>query len=100
MAESVSSQCRGCVVTLKNIISILSSPPKLQGRIYDENVINELERFSLWAGNIGALHEPKSPMSLETRLSEASDVLDYILESIYDLKLAAKERETSILYCS
>lgn len=95
MAVSVSAQCRACITALKTIISILSNPTKLKGRIYHEQVTDELERFGLWMGNIGALHQLGSSMSLESRLSEADDVLNYILELIDDLNVATRERGSS-----
>lgn len=92
MVASVSAQCRACITTLKTIISTLSDPSRQKGRIYHKQVIDELERFSLWMGNIGTLHRPESSMSLESRLREASDVLTHILELLDDLKVAAQER--------
>ncbi|KAL6879174.1 hypothetical protein J3F83DRAFT_725355 [Trichoderma novae-zelandiae] len=51
-----------------------------------------LDRFSLWAGNMGAMRSPLSPLSLDQRLGEAVDVreqinrqLDEIIEATTDL---------------
>ena len=38
------------------------------------SVTDAIERFALWAGNIGALRRPESKMSLDFRLSDAADV--------------------------
>jgi hypothetical protein len=92
MVASVSEQCRACVTTLKTIVSSLSDPDRQRRRVHHELVNDELERFSLWMGNIGALHLPGSPMSLESRLREASDVLTHILELLDDLNEVAGER--------
>jgi hypothetical protein len=50
-----------------------------------------LERFSLWAGNMGAMRNPLTPLSLDQRLLQATDIrqqihrqLDEIEESIDD----------------
>ena len=50
-----------------------------------------LDRFSLWAGNMGAMRSPQSPLSLDQRLHEAEDIreqinrqLDEIIEAIVD----------------
>lgn len=92
MVASVSGQCRACITTLKTIVSTLSDPDRQKGRVRHEQVNDELERFSLWMGNIGALHLPESSMSLESRLHEANDVLTHILELLDDLNEVARER--------
>ena len=92
MVASVSEQCRACITTLKTIVSSLSDPDRQRSRVYHEQVNDELERFSLWMGNIGALHRPESSMSLESRLREANDVLTHILELLDDLNEVAGER--------
>ncbi|KAK5987005.1 hypothetical protein PT974_11120 [Cladobotryum mycophilum] len=55
-------------------------------------IIDALERFILWAGNLGALREPKSKLSLDHRASAAPEVreqisqqLDNLMEDIDDL---------------
>ncbi|KAF1948434.1 hypothetical protein CC80DRAFT_431567 [Byssothecium circinans] len=85
MGASVSEQCRTCITILKTIVSTLSDPNKHKGRIHHEQVNDELERFSLWIGNIGAMHFPESPMSLESRLCEANDISTHVLELLNDL---------------
>ncbi|KAF7509478.1 hypothetical protein GJ744_008041 [Endocarpon pusillum] len=91
MVASVSGRCRACITTLKTIVSTLSDPARQKGRVHLEQVNDELERFSLWMGNIGALHLPESSMSLESRLREANDVLTHILELLDDLNEVARE---------
>jgi hypothetical protein len=56
-------------------------------------VKEELERLSLWVGNIGALHEPESPLSMESRLVEAQDVLSHILGLLEDIDDVACDRK-------
>ncbi|KAF2790436.1 hypothetical protein K505DRAFT_364741 [Melanomma pulvis-pyrius CBS 109.77] len=85
MVASASAQCRACLATLKTVVSTLSDSNKRKGRIHHGQVNDELERFSLWIGNIGALHLPESTMSLESRLCEASDILIHVLELLNDL---------------
>ncbi|KAF1844875.1 uncharacterized protein K460DRAFT_354746 [Cucurbitaria berberidis CBS 394.84] len=86
MDDSVSEQCLASITNLKTIFLILSNPSKQNGRIHPGDVNDELERFSLWTGNIGAMHLPASPMSIESRLSESNDVLMHILELLSDVK--------------
>jgi nucleoside phosphorylase len=91
MKLSVSEQCRSCLVTLQEVISILSQPDHTDGRVKQAQVNEELERFSLFIGNIGALHRPESPMSMESRLHEANDVLTHIVGLLADLNEGAGE---------
>ncbi len=92
MVAPVSEKCRTCITTLKTTVSTLSDPDRQKGRIHHEQINDELGRFSLWIGNIGALHLPESPMSLESRLREANDVLTHILELLDDLNEVAGAR--------
>ncbi|KAF2193836.1 hypothetical protein K469DRAFT_712676 [Zopfia rhizophila CBS 207.26] len=91
MVVSVLERCRACITTLKTIVSTLSDPDRQKGRVHHNQVNDELERFSLWMGNIGALHRPESSMSLESRLREADDVLIHILELLDDMNEVAGE---------
>jgi hypothetical protein len=84
--------CRACVTTLNTIVSTLSNPDRQRGRVHYDQVNDELGRFSLWMGNIGALHRPESSMSLESRLHEANDILAHILELLNDLNEVAGAR--------
>lgn len=93
MSASVGQQSRTCIGTLKLIITTLQQPDYHDGRVRDDQITNELERFSLWVGNIGALHHPDSSMSLESRLREAGDVLAHILDLLEDLHEVASESE-------
>jgi hypothetical protein len=92
MVASVAEHCRAGIITLRTIISILSNRNIQKDRVRQEQVNDELERFSLWTGNIGALHQSESLDSLESRLCEANDVLAYILALLDDLNEVAKER--------
>jgi tetratricopeptide (TPR) repeat protein len=91
MTLSVSDQCRSCLATLQEVMSILSQPNHNDGFITHAQVSEELDRFSLFIGNIGALHRPDSSMSIESRLQEANDVLTHIVGLLTDLEEAAAE---------
>ncbi|KAK3363768.1 hypothetical protein B0T25DRAFT_53590 [Lasiosphaeria hispida] len=61
-------------------------------------ITDALGRFSLWAGNMGAIHDPKRRLSLDYRLSEAAEIreqigrqLDEIVEALGDLTRIALE---------
>jgi hypothetical protein len=88
----VSELCKACIANLNTIVSTLADSGSRKGPAYDVQVDDHLERFTLWMGNIGALHQPESPMSLESRLCEANDVLTYVLELLDDLKDVTRDR--------
>ncbi|KAF2119218.1 hypothetical protein BDV96DRAFT_642256 [Lophiotrema nucula] len=85
MSQSVSERCRVGIGHLKAIATALSSARRQGGPVGFDRVNDELERFTLWIGNIGALHHPDSPLSLEARLREAEDILTYVLELLEEL---------------
>ncbi|KAF1950555.1 hypothetical protein CC80DRAFT_359652, partial [Byssothecium circinans] len=89
MASPISEQCRSCLTTLKCIASALSGSQS--SRISADQVTEELDRLSLWIGNIGGLHRPESPLSLESRLQEAEDVFSHICELLANLNDVASE---------
>jgi hypothetical protein len=93
MNRSLAEQCRHCIATLKSLVSVPLPSGGSEGRIKPRHVVDELERFSLWAGNIGALHDPQSSMSLESRLRDNQDVLAHTQELLDELSEVAQERE-------
>ncbi|KAF2013043.1 hypothetical protein BU24DRAFT_453311 [Aaosphaeria arxii CBS 175.79] len=90
-SSPISEQCHKMIVTLKAIVEGLSSPDNQGHRISSAQVSDELERFSLWVGNIGALHAPSSPLSLESRLAEAQEVLKHVFDLLDDMNEVAEE---------
>jgi hypothetical protein len=95
MAASVSEQCRSTLATLNKISGAVCKLEDQPAQSRGNRVNEELERLSLWAGNIGALHRPESPLSIETRLREAPDVLAHIQELLEDLKEVSDERKVT-----
>jgi len=88
----VLERCHSCIASLKAIRSVLSSSSS-KSHLSPGQVNEELERLSLWMGNIGALHEPGSPLSMESRLREAQDVLSHIQKLLRDVDEVAGERK-------
>ncbi|CAN9451657.1 unnamed protein product [Alternaria alternata] len=91
MAPSISEQCRDCIKSLQRVISMSSQPDYGDDLIKTKEVNDDLDRLSLFIGDIGALHDPESPMSVESRLSEAKDVLTHISGLLGDLNEAAED---------
>lgn len=96
MLASAGEQCRACITTLNSIIVTLTGAQRQDDQIHREQADNELSRFSLWTGNIGALNQPESPMSLESRLRDAGDVLNHVQELLNDLNEVTGESELYI----
>lgn len=94
MAKPVSVQCRNCLNILQSLVSTLATPNGEETQIDEKQVVDTLERFSLWIGNIGAMHRPDSPLSLESRLCEASDVLEFVSQLLEDLAEVIGERKS------
>ncbi|GAP91060.1 hypothetical protein SAMD00023353_1502070 [Rosellinia necatrix] len=45
-----------------------------------------LDRFKLWAGSLGAMHQPQSKLSLEQRLRRAPEVLVHVHEHLSEMQ--------------
>jgi hypothetical protein len=54
-------------------------------------IIDQLGRFKIWAGNIGAFQELSTPSSLEHRLREAPKVGAQVAELLDDLEETLQE---------
>lgn len=99
MMASISEQSQACIDTLKTIVSILSDQNEQNGHVHHGQINDELERLPLWVGNIGALHRPDSPLSVESRLYEARDVLTHVLELLQDLNEVVREGLPTVYAC-
>lgn len=72
----------------RTIDSFISEGPHSLEPIYQATIIDSLERFQLWAGNIGAAVDPRKKISLEARLKDASEVKEQIYDLLCDLNEA------------
>ncbi|KAL6695032.1 hypothetical protein J3F84DRAFT_399904 [Trichoderma pleuroticola] len=88
----------------KRFINLIKSleENEILNDIYSRDATDALERFCLWAGNLGALREPNSKLSIEYRLADAPEVrieihrqLDYLLETIDDVATIVQESQTN-----
>ncbi|RYP44264.1 hypothetical protein DL768_009268 [Monosporascus sp. mg162] len=76
------------------LVTQLESHGQDGGQVVTTDAVTDaLERFKLWAGNIGAVHPADSKLSLEFRLAAApelleqvSDLLDDLIEALDDCK--------------
>lgn len=51
-------------------------------------VVDCLERFSLWAGNMGAMRNPLTSLSLDQRLLQATDIRQQIHRQLDEMEEA------------
>lgn len=88
--DSSAARCKSCLNLLRQAAQSAthedSSAQHLARQVEDQ-----IGRFSLWMGNIGALHPPQSPLSLESRLKQAPDVLEHIRQVLEDLDEVTKD---------
>lgn len=79
-SELVAPKVRICIALFDELCHLqkVDSNPQI-------TVIDQLGRFKIWAGNIGAFQELPLPSSLDYRLREAPKVADQIRELLEDL---------------
>ena len=84
-----SGEVKGTLAGLRSEAEEQTSP------ISAEDVGDLHDRFLLWAGNLGALRNPSSRLSLDRRLSEAPEVRRQILQQFDDIAEAADDRQSA-----
>lgn len=92
MTVPSSGKCLHCISSFRAAIATLKERGDGKEVHLIDKTRDELDRFTLWAGNIGALNVPTSPLSLEHRLRDAKDILTHIIELLDDLHEAASDR--------
>lgn len=72
-----------CLDTRRQFVDLLS---KLEDHQVQKVVLSDsLERFMLWAGNLGAMRQPSSKLSLDQRLIRAPEVHGLIFQHVGDI---------------
>jgi hypothetical protein len=72
-------------------LQLIGQSTRANGEPTCSTIEDELDRFRLWAGNLGALQQPKSSLSIESRLVEAPNVLLHVAELLDELVEVARE---------
>ncbi|RSL54254.1 hypothetical protein CEP54_010007 [Fusarium duplospermum] len=87
--ESIQKKARQARQKLQDLIIHLKKTDQTGGScdhgLSPLAVTDVLERFVLWAGNLGAFHGPTARLSLDYRLSENPEVRDEILTQLGDI---------------
>ena len=83
---------KNCLIHFKQIYAVLSKPDsRYRSDISCADVLDELGRFKVWAGNIGALQPTEMTSSLEYRLRETARTRQYVLDCLEDLQGSLQE---------
>ena len=86
-ASAIASQGKLCVHLFDELCRLLRDPvSQEEARISQSTSYDELGRFRIWAGNIGALQDIQSPASLSHRLREQHKIASRIMQLLEDLK--------------
>lgn len=93
MDKTISSRCRKIQSELSRLLDILESDEvtTVPTSVTDFDVRDRLDRFALWAGNLGALQRPESKLSLDSRLAGSKDVRNSICAELRDMLKAVKD---------
>lgn len=89
-SSTIASYGVSSVQSFNRLYTLLQHPDGLfQDQVSPSAVLDELGRFRVWSGNIGALQE--GPASLDYRLRDASHVREQVMRLLKDLNFALQE---------
>ena len=83
----IAPKAHECVRRFNALCSLLPEAD----RIARPALVDQLGRFKIWAGNIGAFQELPLPSSLDHRLREAPKIVDQVVELLNDLNETLQE---------
>ncbi len=94
-SESLSDKSHKARDGFNSLIDLLSKETDENTSLVSAaNMADALERFTLWAGNLGAFKQASNKLSLDTRLAGDPEIrdsisrqLDYLLEAFEDCRL-------------
>ncbi|KAG8162228.1 hypothetical protein KVR01_007993 [Diaporthe batatas] len=73
------------------LLDVLEKSKTIESPVEARKVEDVLDRFKLWAGNLGALHPAHKRVSLESRLADSPGVRDQICEHLDDMQEASQD---------
>lgn len=84
---TIASRAKTCVDLFAECAELLRQPDyQSDGGISENQVVDALGRYRIWAGNIGALQQAETKSSLDFRLREAPKIATQINEILEELK--------------
>lgn len=86
----IADQSKSCLAAFNRLCELLQPSCSLLGdELRLSSVNDELGRFKVWVGNIGALR--KGPASLDSRLQAASHAREQVFKALVDLNISLDE---------
>lgn len=86
LPRPISDQSKLCLSRFHQIEKEIRRPNGLGYGLPLSLVSDETERFKIWAGSIGAIHDPgRRDTSLDLRLKEAPEIAGQVLEFLESL---------------
>jgi hypothetical protein len=92
MANSIADQVDTCLQAFDSLITVLSDQDSSKQQEARVKFVDELDRFKVWAGNIGAHRRGQS--SLDYRLRDASHIRQRVLKFLSKLRSSIEEGKT------
>ncbi|KAI0832188.1 hypothetical protein F5Y06DRAFT_290453 [Hypoxylon sp. FL0890] len=81
--RSISERSREVKKSLRDLKDQIEKETRKDQLLIQADAIEDiLDRYSLWTGNLGALHEPANKLSLDSRLLTAPEIRNQILMEI------------------
>lgn len=75
----------------QSLLDLLDKARTTEAPIEPQEVEDVLDRFKLWTGNLGALHQAHKRISLESRLGDSLEVHGQICEQLDDMQEAIQD---------
>ena len=87
LPRPISDQTKTCLRHFRVIEGALKQPQSSDSLLSVSLFSNELDRFMVWASNVGAVFEPsRKDVSLDLRLIKAPEVADHVLQFLQSLE--------------
>lgn len=94
-ASSIADQVKHCFAAFRRASSELDqADEQIARKIRSSDLTDELGRFRLWCGNIGAHRDGRS--SLAHKLRDASHIREQVIELLQNLQVTIEEGALSI----
>ena len=97
-ASAIATQACICVDDFKTLSSLVQGLGHQPQWISNSMICDELDRYRIWAGNIGAFQEAQSPVSLDYRLRAQPKIANQIIELLEDVEEALKDGKLQEFY--
>jgi hypothetical protein len=81
-----SNRVRRCLEGLERLSELLQTSNETKKIFSYDDMVGQLGRLRIWAGNIGGLQEAQYPTSLEYRLRDAPKLLRRVNELLEDIE--------------